>query len=114
MNRQRWVLRATHSKLASTLIVFGRPFFFKGPIYVSASINLSDFVTGIVDCRRVFLGGFIFAFVLIWIDARVSRVVSAIYDCASVEEGLVMEAGTLTCNGKEDASGCVEYCCGKY
>ena len=76
-------------------------------MYVSAFINLSDSVTGIVDRRSVFLRGFVLAFVLIWIDARVSRVVSAVYECTSVKGA---PAETSTCSREEDATGCEEYC----
>lgn len=44
------------SGFTSVLVVFGLPFFFVGPINVSALINLSDSVTGTVDCRTDFAG----------------------------------------------------------
>ena len=57
----------------SALVVFGLPFFFMGPINVSALINLSDSVTGTVDCRTDF-GGLDLGFARDCIEAKVSLV----------------------------------------
>lgn len=70
----------------STLVVLGLPFFFIGPINVSAFISLSDSVTGTVDCLTGF-GGLILAFARIWIEARVSLVNSIVDEGPEEDEG---------------------------